>query len=162
MIGAAAILLTVGLLAPQPASAASGTTTSANLVTTVTPAFQEQTEYFNGHLPHFTFTAEVTNNGPDSASSVVVSVSGYTTTLGFSASPTAVGCTSPPGNPFSCLTLPVGASVTVAIGITRYCPGHVCSGGFTVTAASADPNTTDSAGGGWEILCWRIYGNCGI
>jgi hypothetical protein len=172
--GAAAVLLAVALLASQPASATSSPPgpgahgpmwrATADLATIVTPAFQQTTEYFtNPPCCHFRFTGLVTNNGPTPATGVVVTVSGYTTTLGFSASPN-VACSSPAGNTFSCGTLPVRASVTVAIEITRYCPGHQCSGGFTVTATSSvtpDPNlTNNSAGGGWEIVCFMR--NCGI
>jgi Domain of unknown function DUF11 len=155
VIGAAAVLLAVSLLASRPASAASSTTT-AELVTTITPTFQKKAEPFGCLGPtwpscHFAFTAVVTNNGPDPASNVVVSVSGCTATLGFSASPN-VSC-SASTTTFSCPTLPVGAAVTAAIGITRYCLGQVCYGALTATAASSVTPANSSASGQWELLC---------
>jgi Domain of unknown function DUF11 len=164
VIGVAAIVLATGLLASQPVSAATSSTASADLVTTITPTSQEQTEYVGSPCCYFRFTAVVTNNGPDPASNVVLSVSGVTTpwpqfsgTIVFSVSP-AENC-SRSGLTFSCSTLPDGASVTAVVAIHRFCVGEVCSGAVTATTASsgtADPNT---ATGGWEIVCWGMR-NC--
>lgn len=158
-IGAAAVVLAAGVLASQPALAAPSSTASANLVTSITPLFQEKTEYF-GPKPQFTFTAVVTNEGPDPASDVVVSVSGVTNSFGgtvtFSVSPAGNCNTS--GDDFTCSALPANASITAVIVITRYCPGHSCTGSVSTTAASSvtpDPDTANnSATGGWELVCF--------
>jgi hypothetical protein len=154
--GAVAVLLAVSLLVSRPASATSSPSATADLVTTMAPTFQKKTEPFGCLGPtwpscHFAFTAVVTNNGPDPASNVVVSVSGCTATLGFSASPN-VSC-SASTTTFSCPTLLVGAAVTAAIGITRYCLGQVCYGALTATAASSVTPANSSASGQWELLC---------
>jgi hypothetical protein len=84
-------------------------------------------------------------------------------TVAFSISP--AGNCSTSGDTFSCSTLPVGATITGAINITRFCFGHECFGDVSATAASsvtADPNTANNtATGEWELLCFLTYGNCG-
>jgi Domain of unknown function DUF11 len=122
-----------------------------------------QRTYADDHL--------VTNIGPDPAINVVVSVSGVTTsvprfsgTVAFSLSP--AGSCSTSGDTFTCAALPADASVTAVIVITRYCPAHFCTGNVPATAASSvtpDPNTeNNTASGGWELVCFLTYGNCGI
>jgi hypothetical protein len=152
-IGAAAVA--IGLLTAPAASAATAT---ASPTTTVTPPSEVQRPPCCSLYGHFTFTGVVTNNGPDAASPVTVTVTGYTTTLAFSA-PKKTGCTQS-GATYTCAKLPAGASITVAIGITRVVLGAVVSGGFTVIGS--DGTNTSSAGGGWTLYCWRYPGNCGI
>jgi hypothetical protein len=152
-IGAAAVLLAVGFLVAPGATAAP--TTTATLATTVTPASEVKRTPCCSLYSHFTFTGVVTNKGPDAASPVTVTVTGYTTTLAFSA-PSATGCTQS-GATYTCVTLPAGASINIAIGITRWVLGAVASGGFTVIGS--DDTNTSSAGGGWTLYCWRYPGN---
>jgi hypothetical protein len=147
----AAGFLAACFLAPLPASAS----TSADLATTVTPAFQEKPGFSN----QFTFIAVVINNGPDRASNATLSVSDYGgSKVGFSVSPTETCTTS--GTTFTCAKLPVHGTMTAAISFRTFCFGHICSEALTATATSTtpDPNTANNvATGEWEIMCPR---NC--
>jgi Domain of unknown function DUF11 len=147
----AAGFLAASFLAPLVASAS----TSADLATTVTPAFQEKPGISN----EFTFRAVVTNNGPNPASKASLSVSDYSgIKVGFSVSPTETCTTS--GTTFTCAKLPVHGTMTAGISFRAFCLGHICSGALTATASSAtpDPNTANNvATGEWEIMCPR---NC--
>jgi hypothetical protein len=131
-------LLTAGFLAPLPASAATG----ADLATTVTPAFQQKTE-FHSMPVYFSFTGQVTNDGPATASKVVVSVAGLLSfrrgsTVRFSVTPSETCTTS--GVTFSCAQLPQKGTITASIRIAAFCLGHVCQGSVSDTASSVTPD----------------------
>jgi Domain of unknown function DUF11 len=152
--------LAAGVLSSLPASAS----TSADLATTVTPASQQKTQFVGTYPPTFTFTAVVTNNGPNPASAFALSIPGYSfAKVGFSVSPTETCTTSTTsGRTFTCAELPVHGTMTAAISFRLFCLGHICSGGVTATVSSTtpDPNpANNSASGTWVEVC--SYRNCG-
>ena len=126
---------------------------SADLATTVTPSFIRA---YVGES--FSFTIQVTNDGPDPAAGVSVSDNWYyaSTFAGVSATaPSGVTCTAPPTGSrgtVTCTTPSLGRNASMTIAVRLHVLGihnMILSDTATATSTTPDPNTANNTASAW-------------
>jgi len=129
-----------GWAAPAQAVRSSQRTPEADLATTMSP-----TRGFTNYGNRVSFTATVTNEGPNTAQNVVVTDSFFTASF---VSVSGPGCTPPP---ITCTTasLAPGHSITITVGlVVRAIHNQLMGNSATATSSTYDPNTSNNTAGG--------------